>query len=88
MRGDLIAWALVIGVFGSIVWHDSRPHVVEERSANNAKHFVNHLETEMRYLRDTTTGDCFAFLPTKGTGGPALAHIPCRDRTNMIEFSS
>ena len=86
--GHGIAWAVLLGFISFMVWYDGRPTVVAQRDASSASYFVRHLEEDMRYLRDTATGDCFSYLPTSGTGGPAMAHIPCRDRINMVEFSS
>jgi len=83
-----ILWTAVLGTVAAVFLYEKQPHVITEREVIRTDYFVLHLEEDMLYLHDTFTGDCFSFLPTLGTGGPAMAHIPCRDRPNMVEFSS
>ena len=44
---------------------------------------------DMLFVKDETTGLCFAHLSKRSQfGGIALTHIPCDSTTNMISFWS
>ncbi len=72
---SLLALALLLGVFTFCASCYDPPVSVSEQLGGEVNYWVGN----MVYAKDPRTDLCFAYFGTGGTGGPALANVPCTE---------